>query len=191
MSVRRAARFISALVTWGLAVAFSGTVVCWALSFQVGYTYQSLDWQREPLVRRDWGLQSGRGSLMCWRHWYWWAELSLEAPLLKEPDVHESGWTRDRWPASYFGSSNAPPSVASALGFDFARSRSRTYEFDRVVIPYWAVAVCLSAWPGWRVVGVIRRRRRRAGPGRCAGCGYDLRATPSRCPECGRDVIGG
>ncbi len=27
--------------------------------------------------------------------------------------------------------------------------------------------------------------RRRAAPGRCPVCGYDLRATPDRCPECG------
>ena len=34
-----------------------------------------------------------------------------------------------------------------------------------------------------------RRADRRRAEGRCAHCGYDLRATPGRCPECGRSAI--
>jgi hypothetical protein len=52
-------------------------------------------------------------------------------------------------------------------------------------VPYWsflcAAAVLPAAW-------LVRRAQnaRRARRGRCAVCGYDLRASPERCPECGR-----
>jgi len=62
------------------------------------------------------------------------------------------------------------------------------YNFTLLVksssVPWWMlIALALiapalrAAW--WRI------RRRRVGAGRCAVCGYDLRATPLRCPECG------
>src|SRR5688572_30840431 len=90
------------------AAAFLSLLACalvvtlWLLSYRYGYTYEFRDWQRARLEDRRWGLQSGRGSVSFWRHWYSWVELSPEAPLLKEPDIHESGWKRDSSPLSYF-----------------------------------------------------------------------------------------
>ena len=52
-----------------------------------------------------------------------------------------------------------------------------------VGIPAWALALGFATAPA-----ITATRWRRRGPqrrGRCASCGYDLRATPGRCPECG------
>ena len=52
------------------------------------------------------------------------------------------------------------------------------------VVPHWLVAVGCAIVSGVAFV-VHRRAVRRARAGRCARCGYDLRATPERCSECG------
>ena len=54
--------------------------------------------------------------------------------------------------------------------------------FTAVGVPLWAPLVLFSLLPAVR----LWRRRKRAKPGTCPACGYDLRATPGRCPECGR-----
>ncbi len=55
-----------------------------------------------------------------------------------------------------------------------------------ITIPLWVPMLLFGAMPLWRLVNLpARRRRSRIAAGRCAACGYDLRATPDRCPECG------
>jgi hypothetical protein len=54
-----------------------------------------------------------------------------------------------------------------------------------LAVPHWVVMALLLVMPV--VVGSSRflAARRARQTGRCAVCGYDLRATPQRCPECG------
>ncbi len=132
-------RSIFATVRWALLALLAATLCLWVLSYWRGYTYEFRDWQRARLEDRRWGLQSGRGSITYWRHWYSWVELSPEAPLLRDPDVYESGWRRDPQPQSFFDGSSASTEWIGRFGFDMTRSRSRTYEFDRVVTPYWFI----------------------------------------------------
>jgi hypothetical protein len=51
------------------------------------------------------------------------------------------------------------------------------------VAPAWAVGTATAILPAIRFRRWLRRRKAR--PGLCPACGYDLRATPERCPECG------
>jgi hypothetical protein len=69
-------------------------------------------------------------------------------------------------------------------GLDVRRDRFAGGDwYDQVSAPLWPLAVAAAALP---VARAARRwRRRRASPGVCPVCRYDLRATPGRCPECG------
>jgi hypothetical protein len=55
----------------------------------------------------------------------------------------------------------------------------------RLGASHWLAALVLLV-PPMLWLRRFRRERRARMVGRCAGCGYDLRATPDRCPECGR-----
>jgi hypothetical protein len=60
-----------------------------------------------------------------------------------------------------------------------------------LAVPFWLLVTLPAPLPAVWAAASARRRLRvriaahRSGLGRCASCGYDLRATPERCPECG------
>ena len=88
------------------------------------------------------------------------------------------GIEEDGWAWFEFKRANRPPAGAGGLGFRWQwDAREGEYSLG---VPLWLVAALLF-WLAW----TLRRRLVRQPDGRCANCGYDLRATPTRCPECG------
>jgi hypothetical protein len=76
------------------------------------------------------------------------------------------------------------PPFRRHLGVGYGHTTWNTREEERALaIADWLAAICFLVLPARWVALEIRRRR--PSPGRCAVCGYDLRATPDRCPECG------
>jgi hypothetical protein len=75
---------------------------------------------------------------------------------------------------------------------ELPRERSNLHQrFDRmiVVVPDgWIVAALLILPVRYLILKL--RSQKHFGPGRCAQCGYDIRATPQRCPECGTATTG-
>jgi hypothetical protein len=71
-----------------------------------------------------------------------------------------------------------------ALGFGFGGLSGPNGSLWNLRVPYWFVSAALLVPPAAWVVATRRARRMRRG-GRCAACGYDLRASEGRCPECG------
>jgi hypothetical protein len=60
------------------------------------------------------------------------------------------------------------------------------YRYE-ISVPHGLIVLCTALLPA----GLLYRRLRGARdiPGRCAQCGYDLRATPDRCPVCGTITV--
>ena len=83
-----------------------------------------------------------------------------------------------------------PKPVFRLLGIEFAGSWVGKSSLVNLFIPFWMLVGLTVLPPVIGFKGWIKRRMRRGREcaGRCAVCGYDLRASPDRCPECGRAV---
>ena len=98
-----------------------------------------------------------------------------------DPAVPPRGWAGFGWETMDAG---LPSPASYFVGPVGGRHYPMTYRVAGVAAPWWAVVAATAALPAARLARRVRRGRR-AGPGHCVACGYDLRATPDRCPECG------
>lgn len=105
------------------------------------------------------------------------------------PFFSSANWLTWR-PPSHFLDIARSTRFLRALGFGYLYIITPGVgETIEVVFPYWSVVLLslfLLLWRLW----VLLIRKKRATPGICPGCGYDLRASPDRCPECGLIVLG-
>ena len=103
------------------------------------------------------------------------AGVNIHRPNLTPPFIMPAGgwWVRRGFSYSRFGGAMTPTIYN---------------EQSQVTAPHWAVAAAAALLPA---VTATRwwRNRRRARPGACAGCGYDLTGNVSGvCPECGLEA---
>jgi hypothetical protein len=169
-----------------LCVATS-VLLCIAIGVFWFRSYGSIDWVQWTDHRHFPGVVSSDGRIL-YTYQFWPNGVGGNTPGLTAGSRpgEEPYWDRDDyWPSRHklagfeWSLAAAPPPPTANFG---------------IILPTPATFVAAAPHPfvlllaSLPIVLWIRgwRRRRRAVTGRCAECGYDLRATPGRCPECGK-----
>jgi hypothetical protein len=128
----------------------------------------------------------------------WTAEGSLEISLFQQQNSYKPNETAH--PKYSSDTPNPPFNGLLILDYDyplatfdwqhagFAWHQVRETRFGRLhasgFAPFWSLALLTALLPAiWTSLRFRSQTREKSG--RCAKCGYDLRATPDRCPECG------
>jgi hypothetical protein len=179
MRMRRALRILlyGGMVTSLLLCVVSG--VLWVRSYRV---IDSMTWFPEGGSDRGYGYVAGVGVL------------SLERVVLSRPvGADQREYASERVTARDRASHRRWMGADSWYGFgwlviNFVNPRAKLYGCRQYLsVPYWFLVLCAALLPAAK----LYRRLRGGGnmAGRCARCGYDLRATPERCPECGKIAV--
>jgi hypothetical protein len=182
--LRRILLNLATVLSLGLGIA---VVVLWVRSYLVSDSiYRSRWWiaggQQDESA---WWVMAGRGEVGVGRRRQ---QLTPVSFFLSERPPEDS-WKYAR-PAEVGATSFEPNGFFQWLGFRYvdqpdplAAVATNNY-YREWNAPFWSLLLLCAPLPVARVWLALRRRRAR-GSGRCAVCGYDLRATPRRCPECG------
>lgn len=183
-------RLLHILTTLSLLV-FVATIVLWVRSFFgsdgiARYTYGPAGAGAFSRVRF---IRSERGGIILSDFTQQSTDPAYAAWVLPRASVWE--FPHDPTGGPYWP---AASDLFDTLSFDINANRrltsGMTEAWLNVRIPYWAPALLAAIAPLWWLVrGRTWRRRQRVAQGRCAECGYDLRATPGQCPECGAAAV--
>jgi len=193
------------MVKWATKTALVGALalclVCLALGIRSCFVADSFQHQwyersrvHEPsglvswglLTQRSWFIMHASGSVCICRDW-------LRSSYGGQPGVppDSTKFYRQRTVAMP-GIGDAHGMILAALGFRFRLIDDIDYQFYEVVVPYWALVLTTGSLSAvlFRHLYLSRRRQKWAAEGRCAACGYDLRAHQpgQRCPECGTPI---
>jgi hypothetical protein len=142
------------------------------------------------------------GANWYWRMWYvrsaeGYAQLIIQGHQVDSPgfadqwDQRPGSW---RWKSQQPGVGGPPVGFPKNLWFELWQGRRMTgirpdalwSDFHNLRVPLWPVVMLTSVLPVLRLTRSVRRRRAR--PGLCPACGYDLRASTGLCPECGGPI---
>jgi hypothetical protein len=131
----------------------------------------------------SWGFSSGAR----WKGGFFVANFTdgvVAYGVLDPVYIHSAGLRRGEGNASFAQDlSSLGYGSRSYLGF---RAGTEAVARDAfILVPYWFLLLASAILPS-----IWLMKRRKAQPGCCKNCGYDLRASPVRCPECGRERIG-
>jgi hypothetical protein len=165
--MRRRLLNLAAAASLGLCVA---AAVLWVRSYRTG---DGFVWKPTDADRTYYRAYVGRGGARLGRGAYPFDHAGYFEYSPDESPARPSGYH--------------PGGLADRLGFDYqSGSDAQGMPSADLFSPLWAVVAGAGLFPAWRARSLYARRRCRLMIGRCASCGYDLRATPDRCPECGK-----